>query len=366
MPHTQIGGLLLDSGTILPDVTIAYETYGQMRVNNDGSTNAILVDHALTGDAHLASSSDNPEPGWWEHMVGPGKALDTNKFFVVATNVLGGCQGSTGPASTAPDGKAWGSRFPLITVRDMVRAEAQLANILGIRRWYCVIGASAGGHRTLEWGLTYPQQVDRMILIATSAATTADQAAWIHPQLGAIEADPHWHGGDYANHGVFPSAGLAVARQIAHVTYRSAQELNTRFGRFAQHAEEPLEGGRLAVQSYLDHHGKKLVNRFDAGSYVILNRAMLTHDTGRDRAGCSYALAHCTVPTLCMGIDSDRLYPAKEVALMSAIMPWSHYCEVSSLYGHDGFLIETTQVETYVRSFLKQPQHTVGSLASPS
>lgn len=350
----HLGGVLLDSSIVLPDVTFAYETYGKLRKNADGTTNAILLHHALTGDTHVTSTAANPEPGWWEGMVGPGCAIDTDKYFVVAPNCLGGCSGTTGPASQAPDGKAWGSRFPQVSVRDMVRAEAEFADALGIERWAYVIGSSAGGYRTLEWALMYPQRVGRIILIATAPATTADQAAWIHPQLGAIEADPNWHGGDYAQQGTSPNAGLAVARQIAHITYRCAAELNTRFGRFAQHEEEPLEGGRLAVQSYLDHHGYKLVNRFDAGSYVCLNRAMLTHDVGRDRGGVSYALSHCTVPTLCIGIDSDRLYQAREVEMMAAIMPWSQYREIESLHGHDGFLIEAEQVERHLRHFFQQ------------
>lgn len=357
MPTISIGDLTLENKTVVPDVRMAYETWGELERYHDGRTNAILINHALTGDSHVCSSEENTEEGWWQALVGPGKAIDTNRYCVVAINVFGGCSGSTGPSSPHPDGGIWGSRFPLITVRDMVQAEAKVAEQLGIFSWAAVIGASAGGHRSLEWALCYPNRVERLVLVATAAATTADQSAWIHPQLGAIQADPNWCGGDYYDQGVSPKAGLAIARQIAHTTYRSAHELNSRFGRIAQHAEEPLEGGRLAIQSYLDHHGEKLVNRFDAGSYVVLNHAMLTHDVGRNRGGVGYVLEHLAIPTLCVGVDSDRLFSAAEVRDLAATLPNGIYREIHSEHGHDGFLIEADQLEDHVRDFFTMNVH---------
>src|SRR5690625_4544749 len=268
----DLGSLYLEAGGQLPAVTMAYETWGEL---NADASNAVLILHALTGDSHVRGDAGEGHlsGGWWDGLVGPGKAIDTDKYFVVAPNVLGGCQGTTGPASASPNGSPWGSRFPYVTVRDQVAAEAELADRLGIYRWQAVVGGSVGGHRALEWAAGYPDRVEALIAVATAAQTSGDQIAWAHPQILAIRGDPKFRGGDYydAEDNDGPHVGLAIARQIAHTTYRSALEFDERFGRLPQGGEEPSgEIGRFAVQSYLDHHGGKLARRFDANSYVIL------------------------------------------------------------------------------------------------
>ncbi|MCL1869981.1 MAG: homoserine O-acetyltransferase [Promicromonosporaceae bacterium] len=354
----DLGGLELESGGLLPEVTLAYETYGTL--DADGG-NAVLVLHALTGDSHVAgpATAGHATAGWWEEMVGPGRPIDTDVFFVVVPNALGGCQGSTGPASEAPDGRPWGARFPRVTTRDQVTVELRLARQLGITGWELVVGASMGGLRALEWALLGPEagiEVRGLAAIATTAQTSADQIAWAHPQLAAIRLDPGWNGGDYYDlpDGEGPHAGLAIARQIAHTTYRSAQELDTRFGRLPQGGEDPLTDGRYAVQSYLDHHGDKLARRFDANSYVVLTESMLTHDLGRDRGGVEEALSQITARTLVVAVDSDRLFPPAQSARIAAWVPNADGLRiVTSPYGHDGFLIEFDQLGPIVREFLE-------------
>ncbi|WP_087510551.1 homoserine O-acetyltransferase MetX [Cellulomonas iranensis] len=351
----DLGPLKLESGGRLPAVRLAYETWGEL--DEDGG-NAVLVLHALTGDSHVTGEAGpgHPTAGWWQSMVGPGAPIDTDRYFVVAPNVLGGCQGSTGPASTAPDGEPWGSRFPLLTVRDQVAAELRLADLLGVDTWALVIGASMGGQRVLEWAATAPERVDALVAIATCAQTTGDQIASFHTQLAAVAADPRYRDGDYydAPDGEGPHVGLGIARQIAHQTYRSARELDERFGRIPQGAEDPLEGGRFAVQSYLDHHGDKLARRFDANTYVTLTRTMITHDLGRDRGGVEAALAHVTARALVVAVDSDRLFtPAQSERVAAGIPGAGPVRYVRSDYGHDGFLIEEDQVGRLVADFLR-------------
>lgn len=346
--------LRLDAGGELPGVRIAYETWGAL---NTDRSNAVLVLHALTGDSHVAGPAGpgHPTPGWWEAALGPGRALDPACWFVVAPNVVGGCQGSTGPSSSAPDGRPWGSRFPLVTARDTVATEVALADELGVARWACVVGGSMGGMRALEWAATRPARVERLCLLACPAATSAEQIAWSAPQLAAIRADPGWHGGDYyeapAGHG--PHAGLGNARRIAHLSYRSALELGTRFGRDPQPGEDPRRGGRYAVESYLDHHADKLVRRFDAGSYVRLTELMNAHDVGRGRGGVAAGLARVTARTLVAGVSSDRLYPLDQQAELAAgIAGAGELAVIESPYGHDGFLIEAPVVDALLRELL--------------
>ncbi|WP_429728450.1 homoserine O-acetyltransferase MetX [Amycolatopsis thermalba] len=346
--------LRLDAGGTLPEYRIAYETWG--RLNSDGS-NAVLIAHALTGDSHAAGAAEpgHPTPGWWDGLIGPGRALDTDELFVVVPNVLGGCQGSTGPSSPDPDGRTWGSRFPRITIRDQVRAEAVVADQLGVERWAAVLGGSMGGMRALEWAATFPARVAALLVLAAPAASSAEQIAWAAPQLHAITADPGWRGGDYhdAPPGEGPHRGLGVARRIAHVTYRSSLELDQRFGRLPQGAEDPLGDGRYAVESYLDHHADKLVRRFDAASYVLLTRSMNTHDVGRDRGGIGAALSRVTARSVIAGVDSDRLYPMRQAHELAAGIPGAgEAAEITSPYGHDSFLIETAQVAALVKALL--------------
>lgn len=342
----DLGDLDLEAGGNLPGIRVAYETWGHLASDR---SNAVLILHALTGDSHVIGPSGpgHATPGWWEGLIGPGRPIDTDRWFVVAPNVLGGCQGTTGPSSRAPDGRPWGSRFPFITVRDQVSVEARLADALGIRRWGLVLGGSMGGMRALEWAVTYPHRVERLLVLASGAYATGDQIAWCAPQLNAIRMDPGFAGGDYYDRapGSGPHVGLGIARQIAHTTYRSGTELNTRFGRAFQSGENPLGGsGRFAVESYLDHHADKLVHRFDAGSYVVLTEAMNSHDVGRGRGGVGAALAQVRAHVTVAGVDSDRLYPLRESQQIAALVPSARLVTIRSDHGHDGFLIEVDQV----------------------
>jgi homoserine O-acetyltransferase len=351
---TDIGPLTLESGVVLPDVRLAYETWGTLSPTGD---NAVLVAHALTGDSHVTGPAGpgHPTAGWWDTLVGPGRPIDTDRWFVVAPNVVGGCQGSTGPASTAPDGRPWGGRFPRVTIRDQVAAEIVLTDALGIDSWALVIGASMGGMRVLEWAVMAPDRVRGIAPIATTVASTGDQIAWAHAQLAAIRGDAGWNGGDYydAEPGDGPHVGLGIARQIAHTTYRSAIELDQRFGRAAQDDEDPLAGGRYAVQSYLDHHARKLAWRFDANSYLVLTEAILAHDVGRGRGGVDAALARATARALVVAVDTDRLYlPAQSEAIAAALPGADGVHYVRSDFGHDGFLVESDQVGAMVSELL--------------
>ncbi|MGK5170117.1 homoserine O-acetyltransferase MetX [Geodermatophilus sp. CPCC 205761] len=337
------GPLGLDRGGSLPAVRVAYETWGTLA---PGGGNAVLVEHALTGDSHVVGppGPGHPTPGWWDGLVGPGAPLDTDRLFVVCANVLGGCQGTTGPSSPAPDGAPWGARFPAVTVGDQVRVEAALADALGIDRWTAVLGGSMGGMRALEWAVGLPDRVGALFFLASGAAATADQIGTQTTQQAAVRADPAWAGGDYLP-GPGPVDGLGVARRIAHLTYRSAGELDERFGTAVQ------GDGRYAVASYLDHHAGKLAARFDAGSYVVLTEAMNSWDVGRDRGGVEAALSRVTARAVVAGVDSDRLYP---LALQQQVadglgVPLR---VLSSPYGHDGFLIEIDAVGALVRELL--------------
>ncbi|MFE2750782.1 homoserine O-acetyltransferase [Actinosynnema sp. NPDC059335] len=315
-------------------VTIAYETWGEL---NADRSNAVLVLHALTGDSHVAGPAGpgHPTPGWWDGLVGPGRALDPERWFVVAPNVLGGCQGTTGPWATAPDGEPWGARFPDITVRDQVAAEVLLADALGVDAWAAVLGGSMGGMRALEWAVSEPDRVRALLVLAAPAASTAEHIALASAQLHAIALDP--------------VGGLGVARRIAHISYRSERELAARFGR------EVREDGRFQVESYLDHHAAKLVRRFDPASYVTLTRAMNSHDVGRDRGGVRAALSRVTARTVVAGIDSDRLYPlAQQAEIADAVPGAGDLRVVTSPYGHDAFLIEVDQVSKLVSELLEE------------
>ncbi|MET8959200.1 homoserine O-acetyltransferase [Streptomyces sp. NPDC004074] len=343
--------LSLESGHELPNMRLAFQTWGRLAPDR---SNAVLVLHALTGDSHVVGLAEpgHPTPGWWNGLIGPGQALDTNRWFVLAPNVLGGCQGSTGPSSFTPEGRHWGSAFPFLTQRDQVAAEAGLADALGIDHWALVIGGSMGGMRALEWAVSHPERTRALLLLATTAAASAEQIAWTNIQLHAIRSDQHWRGGDYhdAAPGLGPHTGLGLARRLAHITYRSEPELQARFGRTPQGTENPWNGGRYQVESYLDHHANKLVRRFDAGSYVTLAEAMNSHDLGRGRGGTRAALGRVTAKTLVAGVDSDRLYPLSQQAeLANGIPTADHVRTIESPYGHDGFLIEVEQVAALVR-----------------
>jgi len=354
--------LALDGGTSLANVVIAYETWGAL---DDSASNAILLCHAWTGDSHVAGPGGRGHPGggWWDDILGPGKPIDTERWFVVCANVLGGCQGSTGPASPHPDdGEPYGSRFPVITIRDMVRVQARLADHLGVDVWHSVIGGSMGGMQVLEWGITYPQRVRSLVPIATCAQATAQQIAWGAIGRRAIRLDPRWNGGDYydAAPGEGPWEGLAVARMVAQVTFRSDNVFTDRFGRELADGATLGRGfdmwQRFEVERYLDHHGDKLIRRFDANSYLIIGKAMDLHDIGRGRNGVARAMARITVPVLTMGIWSDMLYPAYQQRQIRELLVAGgtpcDFVEIDSPHGHDAFLINLDQVAPPIATFL--------------
>ena len=351
-----IGDVRTEAGAVIQDAHIAYRRWGAPRGNLHGKNNILIVEHALTGDS---DASD-----WWCEAIGPGKALDTDEWCVICTNALGSCYGSTGPASEHPDGAVWGSRFPAITMRDMVHAERAFLEALGISRVHAIIGGSMGGARTLEWTLLYPEAVDYALVLAVSARASAWQIGIQSAQITSITQDPDWRGGDYHGTGVAPDAGLAAARRIAHLTYRGELEIDERFGTSAQPGENPLgpfrqDGQRFAVQSYLEHQGKKLTERFDAACYVTLTEALNRHDVGRGRGGLNKALASSTVPTMIVGVDTDILYPYHQQEHLSRnlgnLLAMS---KLSSPVGHDAFLVEARQMDRILRNFITLTRET--------
>lgn len=350
---------VLEGGGTLGDVQIAFETWGEL---SPAADNAILVCHALTGDSHAAGElgPGHPTPGWWDGLIGPGRALDTDRWFVVCANVLGGCQGSTGPASIHPDdSRPYGSRYPVVTIRDMVRTQAVVARELGVQQWLSVIGGSMGGMQVLEWGVMFPERVRSLVPIATCLAASAQQIAWWSTGRRAIRMDPKWRGGDYydAPSGDGPAAGLSLARMISMVTFRSDDVFTDRFGR---EVVEPIEGfelwQRFQVERYLEYQGDKLSRRFDANSYLLLTKAMDLHDLGRGRGGMDEAVRRITAPTLVMGVSSDVLYPTYQQETIAGALIGNgtpvEYLEIESPHGHDGFLIELDQVGGPLHDFL--------------
>ncbi|MBA8816598.1 homoserine O-acetyltransferase [Microbacterium halimionae] len=352
-------GFRTEGGRDLPSYRIAYETWGELNTARD---NAMLVLHSLTGDSHVrgAASPGHATAGWWDDIIGPGAAIDTDRWFVVAPNMLGGCQGSSGPASIGPDGYEWASRFPYLTIRDQVAAQLPLADALGIDKWGAVVGGSMGGMHALEWAIMAPERVERLAVFAAPPHTTADQIALNSVQLEAIRIDPRFAGGEYydSGDGDGPHRGLALARRMALLNYRSPTELNQRFQRSWQSGVSPLgHDGKFAVESYLDFHGNKFTRRFDANSYLTLVEAMNSHDIGRDRGGINDALARITAKTLVVGVDSDRLFPidgqhtiARGVA---HAIDGDSAAVTTSDFGHDGFLIETPVVAAHLRRLLE-------------
>ncbi|WP_284755831.1 homoserine O-acetyltransferase [Curtobacterium sp. ME-Dv--P-122a] len=345
-------------GGRLPSVRVAYETWGTLNAARD---NAVLVLHALTGDSHVtgAAGPGHRTAGWWGDVVGPGRAIDTDRWFVIAPNMLGGCQGTTGPSSVSPTGAEWGSRFPFVTVRDQVEVQAQLADRLGIETFAAVVGGSMGGMHALEFAVSHPARVRRLAVLASTAQTTADQIAANSLQRAAIQMDPAFAGGDYyeADVGEGPHRGLSLARRMALMTYRASDELNSRFARSWQSDVSPLgDDGRFSVASYLDFHGNKFTRRFDASSYVTLTYAMDSHDVGAGRGGVSAALGLVTARTLVVGISSDRLFPVEDQHRIAAGVPdaldGDSAAVIESEFGHDGFLIEHEQVGAHLRRLL--------------
>lgn len=349
----------LGVGRELTNAKLSYETWGQL---NQDASNAVLIMHALTGDSHVIgpASKQHPTEGWWNGIIGPGLAVDTDKFFVVAPNMLGGCQGSTGPSTLDKNGREYGPRFPYLTIRDQVLALRSFTEIINVRKWHSIIGGSMGGMHTLEFAIMFPELVERVAIIAAPPIATADQIALNSVQVEAIKTDPAFAEGEYydAKAGFGPHRGLALARRMALLNYRSPHELNERFERTWQSGKSPLgEGGRFAVESYLDFHGNKFTRRFDANSYITLVNAMNSHDVGRDRGGVEAALKTIIAKSLVVGISSDRLFPLsgqQQIAQhIGGKLIGGKLHVIDSEFGHDGFLIEIETVGPLLEQLLR-------------
>ena len=351
-------GILLESGARLPHLRIAYETYGTL--NRDRS-NAILVCHALSGDAHAAGiSEEDGRKGWWEIAIGPGKAFDTGRYFVICSNVLGGCKGTTGPSSVNPEtGKPYGIAFPVVTIRDMVAVQKKLIDHLGIPHLFAVAGGSMGAMQVLRWCVDYPELVKKAVVIAASGASTAQQIAFNEVGRRAIMADPAWNGGDYYGK-ESPVQGLAVARMVGHITYLSDESMHAKFGRRLQAREEPGFdfSTEFQVESYLHHQGDSFTRRFDANSYLYITKAIDYFDLARD-GSLIQGLAPVRAKVLVVGISSDWLYPAYQqqeiVSALTANDRDARYCEIRSRHGHDAFLLEGGQLAYLAGMFLSHP-----------
>ena len=351
----------LEGGGSLPEVFLAYETWGTLDAS---AANAILVCHALTGDAHASGSSGPGQPtdGWWNDLVGPGKTLDTDRFFIVCANVLGGCQGTTGPSSINPaDGRPYGGRFPVVTIRDIVRTQALLADALHVGRWLSVVGGSMGGMQVLEWAVMFPDRVRSIAALATAACASPWQIGWSQAGRLSVVNDPKWNGGDYydSSDGEGPTDGLMLARRIAQIHYRSSQSYRERFGRSVVDRLDAFGlWDRFQVEGYLDYHGEKLARRFDANTYLILNKAMDLHDLGRGRGGIGAALARVRCPSLVVSIDSDILYtPPEQEELRDHLIAGGSevtFETLTSVHGHDGFLMEFAQLGPMLDAFLAE------------
>ena len=356
---SEVFDLDLESGGRLEGARLAYETWGKL---NSDRTNAILVLHALTGDSHTSgiAGDGHPTSGWWNGLIGPGLALDTDKYFVMTPNVLGGCQGSTGPSSLDKNGREYGPAFPQLTIRDQARSFELLAEQLGISQWHAVIGGSMAGMHALEMAIENSESIGRLAVLAAPPYSTSDQIALNTVQLEAIRSDNNFAAGWYydAKPGFGPHKGLALARRMALLNYRSPAELNERFGRTWQSQVSPLtERGKFAVESYLDFHGNKFVRRFDANSYITLVNAMNSHDVGRDRESVESALSKITCRTLVLGLDSDRLFPLSGQQTIAEHISGGLYGGelqvIQSEFGHDGFLIEIQEVGSRLKGLIE-------------
>jgi homoserine O-acetyltransferase len=350
------GPFPLDGGASLPEIEIGYETYGSLDAE---ASNAILICHALTGDQHVASPHPRTgKPGWWQRIVGPGKVIDTDRQLLICANVLGSCMGSSGPASLHSDGAPFAMRFPVITIRDMVRAQAALLDHLGIARLKAVVGGSMGGMQALEWAATYPERVEAALVIASSARHSAQNIAFHEVGRQAIMADPNWRAGDYYD-GIGPNAGLAVARMAAHITYLSEAGLTEKFGRRLQSRDVKGFGfdADFQVESYLRHQGLSFTDRFDANSYLYITRAMDYLDIAEEHGGSLATAFRGSATRFCLiSFDSDWLYPTAESraivhALNAAGAPVS-FVELSSPFGHDSFLLEHADMDRVISGFL--------------
>ena len=350
----------LRSGREIGPVTIAYETYGTLNSEKD---NAILIEHALSGTAHAAGyhSEADKSPGWWDHYIGPGKPFDTDRYFIICSNVLGGCNGTTGPASINPEtGRPYGHTFPTITIKDMVAVQKRLTDHLGIKKLLSAAGGSMGGMQVLRWTIDYPENIRSAIVIASSASMSAQGIAFNEVARQAIIRDPFWNRGDYYS-GPQPDAGLSLARMIGHITYLSEEHMHEKFGRKLQHSgkadfELDIE---FSVESYLHHQGKKFVNRFDANSYLYITRAIDYFDLSRDFDGSlTDAFKDVESNFLIISFTSDWLYPsARSKEIVRSLRANSKnviYTDIKTELGHDAFLLPNPQLEHNISNFLKK------------
>jgi homoserine O-acetyltransferase len=357
-----------DSGQTLPGFTLRYETYGELGPTRD---NVVLIAHALSGDHHCAGwHAGDRKPGWWDNLIGPGKAVDTRRFFVVCANVLGGCVGSTGPSSINPEtGRPFGIAFPFVTIRDMVRSQKLLLDHLGVASVAAVIGGSMGGMQVLQWGIEYPLFTKRLLAMATTARESAQAIAFNEVGRQAIMQDPAWNAGDYPREGG-PRTGLAIARMMAHITYLSDASMDRKFGR----KKKDNAGGpaysfdmQFEVESYLKHQGQSFINRFDANSYLYITRALDHFDLAAAYGSLGQAFAPVQAETLVVGFTSDWLFPPEQnqsvaLALLRAGKRAS-YAELDTDLGHDSFLLESPALYDLVRGFLERPEKHVSDFA---
>jgi len=348
--------LILENGERLAPVTIAYETYGQL---NAQKNNAILICHALSGDAHAAGLHKNEDkPGWWDNMIGPEKAFDTNKYFIICSNVLGGCKGSTGPASINPKtARPYALDFPLITIKDMVNAQKRLIEYLGIKKLLSVAGGSMGGMQVLEWLVSYPQYIASAIPIATTLKHSPQQIAFDEVGRQAVMADPNWKEGNYYG-GHPPAKGLAVARMIGHITYMSDKSMQEKFGRLRKTEKQPFRfSADYEVEGYLRYRGDNFVKRFDANAYLYITKAMDNFDL-LEKKNLAELFRGIQAKVLVIAFKSDWLYPAyqsKEIVQACKLAGVeASYCQIDSTYGHDAFLLETEEETHLIQHFLKK------------
>jgi homoserine O-acetyltransferase len=348
----------LECGRTLGPITLAYETYGELSPAKD---NAVLILHALSGNAHAAGYNHPGErqPGWWDIMIGPGKAFDTREYFVICSNVIGGCKGSTGPSSVNPQtGRPYGLSFPMVTIRDMVNTQKVLIDHLGIEQLLCVVGGSMGGMQVLQWVVSYPDRVRLAIPIATTSKLSAQAIAFDEVGRQAIQSDPHWKGGDYYGKPI-PRRGLAIARMIGHITYLSDRSMHQKFGRKLQ---DKTEYGYnfltdFQVESYLQYKGDTFVNRFDANSYLYISKAMDYFDLAQPHGTVEQVLAGVKAKFLVISFSSDWLFPSYQskeiVSALRHIGAEAIYTEIQTDYGHDAFLLESQQLTSLITNFLR-------------
>jgi homoserine O-acetyltransferase len=348
----------LESGRSLGPITVRFEAYGAL---NPAKSNAVLIVHALSGDAHAAGyrTARDKAPGWWDGMVGPGKAFDTDRYFVLCSNVLGGCMGTTGPSSVNPDtGKPYGLSFPVVTIRDMVGVQNALREYLGIPSLLAVVGGSMGGMQALQWTVSFPDKVRSALVLASTARATAQAISFNAVGRNAIMSDPRWRGGDYYGQEA-PERGLAIARMVGHITYLSDESMHRKFGRRLRHREQYGFdfSDEFEVESYLQHQGIKFVERFDANSYLYITKAMDYFDLTNGYGSLEKALSRATAKFLVISFTSDWLYPSyQSKELVYALMRGgkdASYVELDCPFGHDSFLLETERQTQIIASFLE-------------